>query len=97
MPERSGGYFPEAGPAGFGLCRRPREAGTDCVVVAPSLVPGKPGERSKTDRRDARGLAHFHRCGDLRRFATDSQSLVRSVGALHLRARAYFGLYVPRR
>ena len=55
----------EAGPTGFGLCRRLREAGIDCIVVAPSLVPGKPGDRVKTDRRDARKLAHFHRNGDL--------------------------------
>lgn len=55
----------EAGPTGFGLCRRLREAGIDCMVVAPSLVPGKPGDRVKTDRRDARKLAHFLRSGDL--------------------------------
>jgi transposase len=55
----------EAGPTGFGLCRRLREAGIDCVVVAPSLVPGKPGDRIKTDRRDACKLAHFLRSGDL--------------------------------
>lgn len=55
----------EAGPTGFGLCRALREAGIDCVVVAPSLVPGKPGDRIKTDRRDARKLAHFLRSGDL--------------------------------
>jgi transposase len=55
----------EAGPTGFGLCRRLREAGIDCIVVAPSLVPGKPGDRVKTDLRDARKLAHFLRSGDL--------------------------------
>ncbi len=55
----------EAGPTGFGLCRRLQEAGIDCLVVAPSLVPGKPGDRVKTDRRDARKLAHFLRSGDL--------------------------------
>jgi transposase len=55
----------EAGPTGFGLCRGLREAGIDCLVVAPSLVPGKPGDRVKTDRRDARKLAHFLRSGDL--------------------------------
>lgn len=55
----------EAGPTGFGLCRRLREAGMDCIVVAPSLVPTKAGERVKTDRRDARKLAHFLRSGDL--------------------------------
>ena len=55
----------EAGPTGFGLCRRLREAGIHCMVVAPSLVPGKAGDRVKTDRRDARKLAHFLRSGDL--------------------------------
>lgn len=55
----------EAGPTGFGLYRRLRETGIDCTVVAPSLVPGKPGDRVKTDRRDARKLAHFLRSGDL--------------------------------
>jgi transposase len=55
----------EAGPTGFGLCRHLREAGIDCIVVAPSLVPGKPGDQVKTDRRDARRLAHFLRSGDL--------------------------------
>jgi transposase len=55
----------EAGPTGFGLCRSLRKAGIDCIVVAPSLVPGKSGDRVKTDRRDARKLAHFHRSGDL--------------------------------
>jgi len=55
----------EAGPTGFGLCRSLRKAEIDCVVVAPSLVPGKPGDRVKTDRRDARKLTHFLRSGDL--------------------------------
>lgn len=55
----------EAGPTGFGLHRTLRKAGIDCIVVAPSLVPGKPGDRVKTDRRDARKLAHFLRSGDL--------------------------------
>ncbi len=55
----------EAGPTGFGLYRRLRKAGIECIVVAPSLVPGKPGDRVKTDRRDARKLAHFLRSGDL--------------------------------
>jgi transposase len=55
----------EAGPTGFGLSRSLRKASIDCIVVAPSLVPGKPGDRVKTDRRDARKLAHFLRSGDL--------------------------------
>jgi transposase len=55
----------EAGPTGFGLYRSLQQAGIDCLVVAPSLVPGKPGDRVKTDRRDACRLAHFLRSGDL--------------------------------
>ncbi|NQT14413.1 MAG: transposase, partial [Planctomycetes bacterium] len=51
----------EAGPTGYGLYRRLREAGIECQVVAPSLVPSKAGNRVKTDRRDAVGLAHFLR------------------------------------
>jgi transposase len=55
----------EAGPTGYGLYRRLREAGIECQVVAPSLVPSKPGDRVKTDRRDAVRLAHFLRSGNL--------------------------------
>jgi transposase len=55
----------EAGPTGFGLCRALREAGIECDVVAPALVPKKSGDRIKTDKRDAVRLARFHRSGDL--------------------------------
>lgn len=55
----------EAGPTGFGLERFLRSHGVDCVVVAPSLTPQSSGSRVKTDRRDARKLAHFLRSGDL--------------------------------
>jgi transposase len=55
----------EAGPTGFGLCRALREAGFDCRVVAPSLVPRQSSDRIKTDRRDAAKLARFLRSGDL--------------------------------
>jgi len=55
----------EAGPCGYGLCRALKAAGIHCVVVAPSLVPVRSGDRVKTDRRDARKLAHFLRSGDL--------------------------------
>jgi transposase len=39
--------------------------GHDCAVVAPSLIPRKPGERIKTDRRDAINLGRLHRAGEL--------------------------------
>lgn len=55
----------EAGPTGFGLCRRLNSEGIDCRVVAPSLVPQQAGLRVKTDRRDAKRLAQFLRSGDL--------------------------------
>ena len=41
------------------------ESGHACAVVAPSLIPRKPGDRVKTDRRDAVALARLHRSGDL--------------------------------
>ncbi len=52
----------EAGPCGYGLYRQIVATGHACDVVAPSLIPRKAGERIKTDRRDALGLA---RSGDL--------------------------------
>ena len=55
----------EAGPTGFGMQRMLTAEGIDCVVVAPSLVPSRAGDRVKTDRRDAVRLARFLRSGDL--------------------------------
>ena len=55
----------EAGPTGFGMCRKLQAAGISCTVIAPSLVPQQVGSRVKTDRRDANRLAHFLRSGDL--------------------------------
>lgn len=55
----------EAGPCGYGLYRQLLELGQDCQVVAPSLIPKRPGERIKTDRRDARKLAQALRSGAL--------------------------------
>jgi transposase len=54
----------EAGPVGYALQRQITETGSaSCMVVAPSLIPRKPGERIKTDRRDARKLAELFRAG----------------------------------
>ena len=53
----------EAGPTGFGLQRHLSAAGIDCEVVAPGLVPQRPGYRVKTDARDARKLARLHAGG----------------------------------
>jgi transposase len=55
----------EAGPCGYGIHRQLTAAGHECVVVAPSLIPRKPGDRIKTDRRDAINLAKLHRAGEL--------------------------------
>jgi transposase len=55
----------EAGPCGYGLQRLLIGAGHECVVVAPSLIPIKAGDRVKTDRRDAMMLAKLHRAGEL--------------------------------
>lgn len=55
----------EAGPTGYGLARSLRAAEWACEVIAPSLIPKKPGERIKTDRRDAAKLAENYRSGSL--------------------------------
>lgn len=55
----------EAGPTGFGLARHLREAGLECDVVAPGLVPKRATDRVKTDRRDARKLALLYQGGML--------------------------------
>jgi transposase len=55
----------EAGPCGYGLQRQIEDLGHCCEVVAPSLIPTRPGDRVKTDRRDALGLAKLHRAGEL--------------------------------
>jgi transposase len=55
----------EAGPTGYGLYRQIQELGHDCMVVAPALIPQRPGERVKTNRRDAVTLARLHRAGEL--------------------------------
>lgn len=47
----------EAGPCGYGLARALLQAGMECRVAAPSLIPRRPGDRIKTDGRDARELA----------------------------------------
>jgi transposase len=57
----------EAGPCGYWLYRYLTKKGYDCWVVAPSLIPKKPGDRVKTDRRDAVQLARLMRSGDLTR------------------------------
>ena len=55
----------EAGPTGYGLHRVISALGYPCIVVAPSLIPRKPGDRVKTNRRDAVALAKLLRAGEL--------------------------------
>jgi transposase len=55
----------EAGPTGYGLYRQIESLGHACMVVAPSLIPKKPGDRVKTNRRDALNLVKLLRAGEL--------------------------------
>ena len=71
----------EAGPCGYALQRQLARGGVDCQVIAPALVPRKPGERVKTDRRDARKLAELYRAGLLTvvRAPTEAEEAVRDL------------------
>lgn len=75
----------EAGPTGYGLQRQLTALGVECAVIAPALVPRRPGERIKTDRRDAAKLAGLFRAGELTtvRVPTPEEEAVRDL----LRAR----------
>lgn len=55
----------EATYLGFSLCRELRKRGFHCDVIAPSLIPTKPGKKVKTDRLDGKKLARYFRSGDL--------------------------------
>ena len=55
----------EAGPTGYALHRQLTSMAIACMVVAPSLIPKQPGNKVKTDRRDALKLARLLRSGDL--------------------------------
>lgn len=55
----------EAGPCGYNIHRQLSEVGHACDLVAPSMTPSRPGDRVKTDRRDAVMLARLHRAGGL--------------------------------
>ena len=53
----------EAGPCGYGLHRTLTKLEEECMVVAPSMIPRKSGDRQKNDKRDAASLAVLHRGG----------------------------------
>lgn len=55
----------EAGPTGYGLQRALAAHGYVCEIIAPSLIPKRPGDRIKTDRRDCLRLAELSRAGEL--------------------------------
>lgn len=55
----------EAGPTGYELYRQIKSLGHACIVVAPSLIPKKPGDRVKTNRRDALSLVKLLRAGEV--------------------------------
>lgn len=78
----------EAGPCGYELKRLLEKLGVRCIVAAPALVPVRPGDRIKTDRRDARRLARALRSGDLTEVHAptpeqeSARDLVRARGAV---------------
>jgi hypothetical protein len=65
----------EAGPTGYGLARYLRSGAIACEVVTPGLVPVRPGERVKTDARDARKLARLHAGGLFEPIAVPSEQV----------------------
>ncbi|MBY6058738.1 transposase [Leisingera daeponensis] len=64
----------EAGPTGYGLIRQIEALGHVCAVNAPSLIPRRPGERVKTNRRDAMKLARLFRPGELTEIWTSDEA-----------------------
>ena len=64
-PGKTLAFCYEAGACGYGVYRQLTDIGHRCDVVAPSLMPTKPGDRVKTNRRDATMLARLHRAGEL--------------------------------
>ena len=95
----------EAGPCGYGVYRETVETGHHCVVVTPSLIPRKPGDRVKTDRRDALSLARLHRAGELsavwvpgpeQEAMRDLTRAREDMKAIELKARQRLGAFVLR-
>ena len=58
-------FYYEAGPTGYGLYQLITALGHKCMVVAPSLIPRRSGDRVKTNRRDAQSMARLLRAGEL--------------------------------
>ena len=79
----------EAGPCGYALQRQMTTTRVACQVIAPALIPRKPGERIKTNQRDARKLVELLRVGLLTevRPPTPEEEAVRVDGVSGSRAR----------
>jgi transposase len=86
----------EAGPTGYGLYRLIGELGHECRVVAPSLIPRKPGDRVKTNRRDALSLARLLRAGELTAVWTPDERHEAMRDLVRARSAAAFDLRVKR-
>lgn len=71
----------EASGAGYVLQRAMRDWGYQCEVIAPSLIPKKPGVQRKHDKRDAAGLAELYRAGLLTpvRIPSEAEERVRDI------------------
>lgn len=71
----------EASGAGYVIHRAMKEWGFECEVIAPSLIPKRPGVQRKHDKRDAADLAHFYRAGELTavHIPSESEERVRDV------------------
>ena len=65
QPDTELKFVYEAGPCGYVIYRHLKKRLIQCEVIAPSLIPTKPGNHVKTDRRDARQLARLYRAGEL--------------------------------
>ena len=80
-PGRRLHFVYEAGPCGFGIQRHLTACGEECVVVSPSMIPKRSGDRVKTDRRDSQMLARLHRAGELRAIyvPTDTDEAMRDL------------------
>ena len=95
----------EAGPCGYEVQRQLTALGQPCAVVAPALTPVRPGDRVKTDRRDAEKLARLYRAGELTpiRIPTRAEEAARDVVRVRedvladrLRARHRLGKFLLR-
>src|SRR5947199_4091271 len=71
----------EAGPCGYAIYRQLADLGHDCQVVAPSLIPTKPGDHIKTDHRDAITLARLLRAGRTQTAVTVAGMKIYVVGS----------------